>query len=53
VFTLSPDRVAGSAELAAFDDSIACSTISAEIGGIKTDELVGPDALSNPGIQTH
>jgi phospholipase A-2-activating protein len=51
VFTENAERFASPEELAAFIDVVASSTIPAQIGDIKTDELVGPDALNSSGKQ--
>jgi len=49
VFTTSVQRMAPQAEIAAYEQSIAASEIPAQIGDIKTEDLVGPSALQVPG----
>ncbi|ELT98127.1 hypothetical protein CAPTEDRAFT_160241 [Capitella teleta] len=49
VFSCDPLRQASSEEVQAFEDTLAASSIPTQIGDIKTDDLVGPAALINPG----
>ena len=49
VFTASPDRMASPAILAEYEQLTAASEIPAQIGDIKTEDLVGPSALQVPG----
>lgn len=49
VFTTSEDRAADEGCQKAFEEDVASSTIPAQIGDIKTEELVGPQALLYPG----
>ena len=50
VFTTAPERMAEESEQKAFEEQLSQSTIPAQIGDIKTDELLGPEALMNPGM---
>jgi len=50
---MSAERVASDAELQAFDEQLSASTIPAQIGDIKTEDLVGSDALLTPGKTVH
>jgi len=49
VFTTSAERMALPTELAEYEQSVAVSEIPAQIGDIKTEDLVGPSALQVPG----
>jgi len=49
VFTASAERVAAADKLAEYEQFIAASEIPAQIGDIKTEDLVGPSALQVPG----
>ena len=49
VFTTSAERMAAPSELATYEQSVAASEIPAQIGDIKTEDLVGPSALQVPG----
>jgi len=49
VFTTSAERMASPTELAEYEQSVAVSEIPAQIGDIKTEDLVGPSALQVPG----
>jgi len=49
VFTSSAERMASPTELAEYEQSVAASEIPAQIGDIKTEDLVGPSALQVPG----
>jgi len=49
VFTASAERMASPAVLAEYEQFIAASEIPAQIGDIKTEDLVGPSALQVPG----
>ena len=49
LFTMSAERVASADKLAEYEQHIAASEIPAQIGDIKTDDLVGPSALQVPG----
>ena len=49
VFTTSAERMASPAEIADYEQSVAASEIPAQIGDIKTEDLVGPSALKVPG----
>jgi len=49
LFTASTERVASADKLAEYEQLIAASEIPAQIGDIKTDDLVGPSALQVPG----
>jgi len=44
--------VASAAELAAFEECVASSTIPAQVGDIKTEDLPGPEALLGPGVSS-
>ena len=49
VFSCAPERQAPAEEQQAFLDSLASSNIPSQIGDVKTDDLLGPEALLNPG----
>jgi len=49
VFTTNADRMASPSALADYEQSVAVSEIPAQIGDIKTEDLVGPSALQIPG----
>lgn len=49
MFTANADRMASPSELANYEQSVAASEIPAQIGDIKTEDLVGPSALQVPG----
>jgi len=49
VFTASAERMASPAMLAEYEQHISASEIPAQIGDIKTEDLVGPSALQVPG----
>ena len=49
MFTTSAERMASPAEIADYEQSVAASEIPAQIGDIKTEDLVGPSALKVPG----
>jgi len=53
LFTASAERVASADKLAEYEQLIAASEIPAQIGDIKTDDLVGPSALQVPGNHIH
>jgi len=53
VFTASAERMASPAELAEYEQSVSVSEIPAQIGDIKTEDLVGPSALQVPGNQIY
>ena len=49
IFTQDPHRVAEPQVISDYQESVANSSIPAQIGDIKTEELPGPDALHIPG----
>lgn len=49
IFTQDPSRVAEPQVISEYQESVAKSSIPAQIGDIKTEELPGPDALHIPG----
>ena len=49
MFTTCAERMAAPSELATYEQSVAASEIPAQIGDIKTEDLVGPSALQVPG----
>ena len=50
IFSCAPERMAEPGLQNAFEEEVAGSSIPAQIGDVKTDELMGPEALLNPGI---
>jgi len=53
VFTTSAERMASAEELAEYEQFTAASEIPAQIGDIKSEDLVGPSALQVPGNHIH
>jgi phospholipase A-2-activating protein len=51
VFTAAPERTAEEEVQKTYEAEVAASSIPAQIGDIKTDQLSGPEALLNPGRQ--
>ena len=49
IFTASPDRMASQMEIDTYEEQLSASLIPAQIGDIKTEDLVGPEALLVPG----
>ena len=53
IFTTAPERAADEEIQKTYEAEVAASSIPAQIGDIKTEQLSGPEALLNPGtIQT-
>ncbi|XP_071118768.1 phospholipase A-2-activating protein-like [Haliotis cracherodii] len=49
VFTSAPERMASAEELQAYEEQVSASTVPAQVGDIKTEDIPGPEVLINPG----
>ena len=52
VFTTASERAAPDDVQQTFEEEVAASSIPAQIGDVKTDELCGPEKLLNAGNNT-
>ena len=50
IFTRSEERVASPEELEVYNEAVSKSSIPAQVGDIKTEDLPGPGALLTPGV---